>query len=169
MENKSKPPYGGFFVEDKYMDIWDNITNFFKQAYDSAEYLAEREKEKYKTQAYKQADVFNVKTGESDGPRDAFRHTHSSAQAVQDYGSNAAKIAGGLVEVVGYIKGNPREGRQMDIFNNAVGRELGEMAVKEKWSEARLAYEVNRALEDGRLVQHAKPQGQASILDYYKK
>jgi hypothetical protein len=68
---------------------------------------------------------------------DAYRHTFASAAMTQDYSSFAASMAGSLQELIGQVypgkhpdgtakEPQSTEERNMDFWNNAVGRTIGE-------------------------------------------
>ena len=56
---------------------------------------------------------------------DAFRHAYVSAALAQDYTAFLSKIAGDDFENKGDAKGQLPKERNMDDWNNAVGREIG--------------------------------------------
>lgn len=95
----------------------------------------------------------NEKTeGLSNNDVDAFRHAYVSGRYVQEYNDKAAKYLGYLREIVGngYGSGgnNPNAEKNMDLWNNEVGRKYGEKAkTKEK-----LAKMLHDALNNGELI-----------------
>lgn len=104
------------------------------------------------------------------GNVDALRHIHASAQATKTYGSTIARIGGSAREWGTHIEGkvghflgikdkksgrvmqdgNPTDEWQMDEYNNAIGRELGQRAVAENWDDDRLIEEVGKVIREGR-------------------
>ena len=59
---------------------------------------------------------------------DAFRHAYTSAAITQEHGALIALIAGHANEIKGALKGQDSKERNMDNWNNAVGRDIGEVA-----------------------------------------
>jgi hypothetical protein len=83
------------------------------------------------------------------GAWDAFRHAYASAEMTREYGSAVAHAAGELNEIRGDIKHNqPSWERNMDEWNNAVGRETG----KKSTSSADSAQRVYDALKRRDLI-----------------
>lgn len=64
---------------------------------------------------------------------DAFRHAYVSGVITQEYGAFEANILGQLNEIRGDIKHNqPESEKNMDLWNNAVGRKYGKKTTLEK-------------------------------------
>jgi hypothetical protein len=87
-----------------------------------------------------------------DNEVDAFRHAYVSGVFTLEYGSKTAEVLGRLYEFA-YPSGSSRplgggDARSMDLWNNAVGRRIGENAE----SREELGTEVHRALEEGALI-----------------
>lgn len=134
------------------------------------------------------------------GQIDAFRHAYTSAKMREAFGEAFASAAGHGNEigreVLGRIgslgtKGNPDKEWDMDVHNNATGRNIERTIAEQKLAneekERKLREEIAAAVKDGRLqtdpnappvkkseqeepVQTEVSQGKprASILDYYK-
>lgn len=106
---------------------------------------------KYMQDANKYAKGFGLDPESStDGEWDAYRHAYASAAMTQDYGENLANLAGWLNEVNADLFSdyqNPKS-RNMDLWNNAKGREIG----LEGGSLDDLADKALEALLDGDLI-----------------
>ena len=115
--------------------------------------------EKYEQEAYqayesvsgkklrKKEDGTYEKQGRNDAV-DAFRHAYASAAVAQDYSRWASHIAGDTIELAGDLSGQDVEERNMDDWNNAVGREIGSSTdTREEIKEA-----VWEALNNGDLI-----------------
>jgi hypothetical protein len=76
---------------------------------------------------------------------DAFRHTYTSAKMARDLGRIESRLLGTANEV---IHKNDVKERFMDEYNNNVGRALGEVAKKEKWTDDQLADAVKKAIDE---------------------
>ena len=64
---------------------------------------------------------------------DAFRHAYVSGVMTQKYGSFRANILGQLNELKGdIVRDQPKEEKNMDLWNNAVGRKYGEQTKSRK-------------------------------------
>ena len=79
---------------------------------------------------------------------DAFRHAYTSAAMTQDHGALIALIAGHANEIKGALNGQDSKARNMDNWNNAVGRDIGEVA----GSRAEIGELVYEALNNGELI-----------------
>lgn len=175
---------------------WDKKKSFFKQTYEDATYAAERVKREYawRIDAYTaEAEKYGkwLKVDRSGGGHnddmDAFRHGYTSAKVSKDGGREIAELGGIFHEVKGQtqdiLNRDPRYDQPlaesiMDEHNNSVGRGLGVKAAKEGWSNQRLAREIKKALDTGKLIRRPEdaPNLQdyptkkgASIMDYYGK
>ena len=90
-----------------------------------------------------------VRSTAHNGAWDAFRHAYSSAEMAREYSSAFAHAAGELNEIRGdYKHDQPSYERNMDEWNNAVGREIG----KDSKSSAESAQRVYDALKKGDLI-----------------
>lgn len=119
------------------------------------------------------ADKQGIYEGDHNGPRDAFRHTFTSAKQARDNSEAYAHLMGTAVEYKNEaasrfdsygLKGNPSGERLMDEYNNVIGREIGIRAKAEGWDDDRIGEEVKKAIDEGRLVTKpntppAKPDG----------
>ena len=76
---------------------------------------------------------------------DAFRHAYVSGAMTQRWGEKIAELLGLIVEVLGR---NPEAERNMDLWNNAVGRKYG----KKTRSLGDLAAYLQWALDAGELI-----------------
>ena len=86
--------------------------------------------------------------------RDAYRHILWQAMLANKYGETAANALGNMHEnpyipVVGGM-GQPDDQRQMDLYNNKIGVEIGLKAksMQEMMDEAKKVVEENRAKMD---------------------
>ncbi len=85
-----------------------------------------------------------------DNDIDAFRHAYVSGVMTQEYGEAAADILGQLNEIFSfaYNSSGGNKSRNMDLWNNAVGRRYGLKTRKRKT----LARALHRALKRGELI-----------------
>ena len=88
----------------------------------------------------------------ADSDIDAFRHAYVSGRYTQEYGEWVADVLGQLNEVVSYASPGTRHPREknMDLWNNAVGRKYG----KKSRSKDRLAELLIQAMKDKDLIIH---------------
>jgi hypothetical protein len=85
------------------------------------------------------------------GEWDAFRHAYASAAMTQDFGESIARIAGELNEIRGDLAHDqPPDERNMDMWNNAVGREVGNTPA----TRGEIANRVKDALDNGDLIRN---------------
>jgi len=92
----------------------------------------------------------SIKTGKHNGQIDAFRHIYSAADSTLKNGSIITKIAGSSNEwLTEWIDSNPKDEWQMDEYNNAIGRALGERARAENWTSEKLEQEVAKTVVSG--------------------
>ena len=93
---------------------------------------------------------WDFKTGEFiNNDVDAFRHTYVSGVFTQLFNEAAANILGQLKELEGDIKRNqPPEQKNMDLWNNQVGRKYGSVSSTRK----ELAILIQEALKKGELI-----------------
>jgi len=105
---------------------------------------------RYEEEARAYANEFGIDTRiETDNAWDAFRHAYASAEMTREYGEYVANFAGWANEVKGDITYDQSvNARNMDEFNNAVGREIG----KESTSSRDSANKVLEALNQGQLI-----------------
>ena len=89
-------------------------------------------------------------------PRDAVRHTYTSAVLTKDTNSVISRMAGNANEImhIGAILTDATERKDsvMDIYNNSIGRQIGQEAKKQGWDNDRIGQEVLKALDQGQLV-----------------
>jgi hypothetical protein len=87
------------------------------------------------------------------GKFDAFRHAYASAEMTREYGETLAHFSGNLYELYDDIFKHPRPGeKNMDLWNNAVGRSIG----KNPQSSDDSAQQAYDALIQGNLITDAK-------------
>lgn len=86
--------------------------------------------------------------GAHNGLGDAKRHAYWSALNAKSEGEDLAREFGNAHE---NNPGQPISEREMDLFNNEVGYNIGVDALKNGWSDSRIQEEVNKAAADGRL------------------
>jgi len=84
----------------------------------------------------------------SGGEWDAFRHAYASAEVTREYGRYVAYLLGWAHEVSGDINGQEPPDRNMDLWNNSVGRDIGESSISSQDS----ASQALEALRQGSLV-----------------
>jgi hypothetical protein len=91
----------------------------------------------------------------SRGRFDAFRHSYSFAKLTRDYGEGIAELIGDFNEVLGR---NEESEKRRDIYNNAVGREIGLIG----GTDEELAKITSYALDRGYLKVRGTENSQAS-------
>ena len=97
-------------------------------------------------QAYAQEYGFS---GPHNGDADAFRHAYASAEMTRQYNETFARGAGSSWEVFGAITHGPSSSEtNMDLWNNARGREMG----RDSTSSRESAERARDAVRDGRLI-----------------
>ena len=80
---------------------------------------------------------------------DAFRHAYVSGVYTQKFGDYVADTLGKINEIKGDLKDQPDSERNMDLWNNKVGRDYGNTVQnKEELLEA-----LKKALKNGELIQ----------------
>jgi hypothetical protein len=87
----------------------------------------------------------------SDNDIDAFRHSYVSGVFTQEYGERAAEIFGNLRELISsdnYSSSNNPKSKNMDLWNNAVGRKYG----KKTSSRKKLFKFLLEAIKKGELI-----------------
>ncbi|MDD5586000.1 MAG: calcium-binding protein [Alphaproteobacteria bacterium] len=111
------------------------------------------------------ADALGMPPGSGvDDARDAFRHAYISAETTRLFGSDAARILGDLNELKADLAGTQSAAaKNMDLFNNEVGRALGDVSTSAEDSAQRAFDAFNNGglitdLSDGR-------QSSGSLLD----
>ncbi|MGK5030541.1 DUF6973 domain-containing protein [Janthinobacterium sp. MDT1-19] len=84
---------------------------------------------------------------------DAFRHAYVSAEMTRVHGSLTAKILGDMHEIKGdFTRDQPWAEKNMDLWNNAAGRKIGENS----YNAADSARRVSNALDNGSLIKDPK-------------
>jgi hypothetical protein len=80
---------------------------------------------------------------------DAFRHAFVSAEMTRVHGSLTAKFLGDMYEIKGdFAHNQPWTEKNMDLWNNAAGRKIGENS----YNAADSARRVSNALDNGSLI-----------------
>ncbi len=79
---------------------------------------------------------------------DAFRHAYTSGVFTQEFTEGIANILGHFNEIKGQLKDQPDSEKNMDLWNNKVGREYG----KKTTSKQELAELLQKALENDELI-----------------
>jgi hypothetical protein len=103
---------------------------------------------RYMQEANAYADSYRIPgTGHNDA-RDAFRHAYASGAMAREYGVPAAHVFGDLNEIRGDLRNQPWQEKNMDKWNNSVGRDIGKNAS----SSNEIAQKVNEALKRGDLI-----------------
>ena len=112
---------------------------------------------RYMAEANAYASSFGLDPNSShNGEWDAFRHAYASAEMTREYGAVSALIAGKLNEIKGdLLHDQPDYERNMDDWNNAVGRDIGKGSTTSNDS----AKQVYDALQRGDLIQDPKNDG----------
>ena len=94
------------------------------------------------------AHQYAAKYGLTGYDRDAFRHAFTSAALTDKFGSCAAEVLGDAHEMTGTLKGQDPGDRNMDLWNNSVGRSIGRVG----GSDEDLAQGVYDAWLSGKLI-----------------
>ncbi|WP_375732106.1 calcium-binding protein [Xylella fastidiosa subsp. multiplex] len=83
------------------------------------------------------------------GEWDAFRHAYASGAMTREYGETAAHLFGDLNEIRGdFIHNQPEYEKNMDKWNNSVGRNIG----KDAASSDEIARRIYDAMKRGHLI-----------------
>ncbi len=108
--------------------------------------------------------------GFGDNDVDAFRHAYVSGVLTHEYGEQVATLLGWMNELM--PSSDSGRGRNMDLWNNEIGRKL---ALKHKTRKALLAA-IKHALESGQLITNLsddraygealvpRPEGESSVV-----
>lgn len=101
-----------------------------------------------------------------DNDVDAFRHAYVSGIFVHEYGSTVANILGIANELITFAYNSPNtaKSRNMDLWNNAVGRKYGRKTRKPHT----LANALVKALEAGELITHLKDKRKFEDYSSYR-
>lgn len=86
-----------------------------------------------------------------DDAADAFRHTYAAARSTQQYGEKLTHFLGDMNEVLGDLNGAELPGKNMDLWNNAVGRKIGQTLGPDA-THAEIAQAVYEAYLNGELI-----------------
>ena len=87
-------------------------------------------------------------SGLVDNDVDAFRHAYTSGVFTQVFSEGSAEKLGILQEASGGNYGSGNSGKDMDLWNNAIGRKYG----KKTGSRNELAKFIQQALNNGELI-----------------
>jgi Ca2+-binding RTX toxin-like protein len=84
---------------------------------------------------------------------DAFRHAFTSAYFANLFGRPIAEALGDMNEIKGDLNlvGNPKAELNMDVWNNAIGRDIG-AALPVNTPAEKIAEEVIKAISEGKLI-----------------
>jgi hypothetical protein len=107
--------------------------------------------QRYLNEADSYATRFGIDPGKNktNNAWDAFRHSYASAAMTKEYGSLPAQLFGDLNEIYGdYFHNQKSFEKNMDYWNNAVGRRLGKGAA----DNDAIASRVYGALKGGDLI-----------------
>jgi len=80
----------------------------------------------------------------NEGPGDAFRHALASALYTQKYGPFLAAVAGNLNEAFAF--NDSKYATEADLYNNELGREIGQAATTPEEATMMLLDMMNRSL-----------------------
>lgn len=102
--------------------------------------------------------------GATDGVWDAFRHAYVSAEMARVHGTLTAKFLGDMHEIKGQLQGQSLTSKNMDLWNNAAGRRMGEYSS----GSADSARRVKNALANDSLITEPKtdPRKHSSTPPY---
>ena len=104
--------------------------------------------DRLRKEAGQYADSYGLKF-DHNGDADAFRHAYASAEMTRLYGEVFAKGSGDLWEVWGTVIHGPKPSEtNMDLWNNARGREIGRLSTSKDDSARR----ARDAVFDGTLI-----------------
>ncbi len=98
---------------------------------------------------------------------DAFRHAYMQAHMTLEYGKDVAKVIGDIYERWGdYTEGQNSIERNMDLWNNEIGRQIGEEIKKEtshlqdlttqKMYEDMIADKIYQRIQNGDMITQPK-------------
>ena len=105
---------------------------------------------RYQQEANAYAESYGIDPSTAhNGAWDAFRHAYASGAMSMEYGETAARIFGDLNEIRGDLTHNqPSYEKNMDKWNNSVGRDIG----KDAANSDEVARRVNDAMKRGDLI-----------------
>jgi hypothetical protein len=110
---------------------------------------------RYMQEAHDYARLYGL-TGPHNGDIDVFRHAYASAEMTREFGETWAIALGNLNEIKGDLShGQPLLERNMDLWNNAKGREIGHYSSSKADTASRVLAELKsdgliRGLSDPR-------------------
>ena len=105
--------------------LWTVIT---QTPFGIMDYFKDRTKELWPDTVDKDGNV-TTNPDRWNGPGDAWRHCAGSCETARQYGETIAHILGDAHEIDGDIRNNQERGeKEMDLQNNACGREIGKRA-----------------------------------------
>lgn len=98
---------------------------------------------------------------------DAFRHAYMQAHMTIEYGKDIAKVIGDIYEKWGdYTESQNAKQRNMDLWNNEIGRQIGEEIKKEtshlqdlttqKMYEDMIADKIYQRIQNGDMITQPK-------------
>ena len=105
----------------------------------------------YLEEANKYAGIYGINssdTSQHGGEWDAFRHAYASGAATKDIGEYLARVFGNASEVWGDLNGGKPWDKNMDLWNNSVGRDMGRTAA----SRDEIARRVYESMRRGHLI-----------------
>ena len=100
---------------------------------------------KFHDNARKASEAAKKFPGQHNGEGDAVRHVYWSALNTLSENANLAKEFGDAHE---QNPGQDIAEKNMDLFNNSIGYQLGDLAKQNKWSEERLFKEIIKYKND---------------------
>lgn len=123
----------------------------------------------------------NFSGGHND-KKDALRHALMNAEKACFKGSNSSSLMGNLHEYVGRLKNQPMEEYYMDLWNNQVGRDIGEKIrnkynIKDEKSlsiENRMKYrnllidEIDKKIKSGQMITDVKDKRIKQLNNKFK-
>lgn len=87
-------------------------------------------------------------TGLAENDIDALRHAYTSGRYTMIYGTSVSKVLGTSFEYIGLPSANTESSKNMDLWNNAVGRKYGKLAE----TESELIDLLLQSLKNGELI-----------------
>ena len=109
---------------------------------------------KFHDNARKASEAAKKFPGQHNGEGDAVRHVYWSALNTLSENANLAKEFGDAHE---QNPGQDIAEKNMDLLNNSIGYQLGDLAKQNKWSEERLFKEIIKYKNDGKLQTKLHP------------
>lgn len=109
---------------------------------------------KFHDNARKDSEAAKKFPGQHNGEGDAVRHVYWSALNTLSENANLAKEFGDAHE---QNPGQDIAEKNMDLFNNSIGYQLGDLAKQNKWPEERLFKEIIKYKNDEKLQTKLHP------------